>query len=45
MDLKLELKIIRIGSSEGVVIPKAVLEAIGKKLGDKVKVKLVVEDE
>ncbi|MGL4646039.1 MAG: AbrB/MazE/SpoVT family DNA-binding domain-containing protein [Cetobacterium somerae] len=34
--MKIELKLIQIGSSTGVVIPKVILDTLKKKTGDKI---------
>lgn len=44
MEIKLECKLIQIGNSTGLIIPPAILKLVNKSKGDKIKVKLVVED-
>lgn len=43
--MTLNLKIIKIGSSYGVVLPKVILESLGKIKGDDIKIKIEVENE
>lgn len=38
--MKLELKLIQVGTSTGVIIPKVILESLKKKLGDKIVVEV-----
>lgn len=41
----LNLKIIKIGSSYGVVLPKIILESLGKLKGDNIKIRIEAENE
>lgn len=42
-ELELKRKITKVGGSYGITIPKAILDALKKGMGDDIKIKIVLE--
>ena len=42
-ELELKRKITKVGGSLGVILPKAILDALKKGMGDDIKIKIVLE--
>lgn len=43
--MKIECKLMKVGNSLCAVIPMAILKAMGKQQGDKIKLEIKVEEE